>query len=430
MKNFLAFFILLLNFSFIAKAQLNSNYIGIGVGYNTISFKGDLNPEARHNIFNNYQHSFDVSIEKRFNSYIGLNANFLSGKLSQQEVGTTSGLNFESKVINFNLKAIIYFDNDLLLPKNLTFTPYIKAGVGMLMFDPYGDLKNSEGKSYHYWSGGEIMDLAENDENANSANEVSRDYNYETQFSSAQNTINIPVSIGITAKLNDNIGFRIETGYNFTTSDNIDNIVSGGNDNYAMSKIGIIYALNSNKNKSKVEEENLHEHFDFDFLHKHDNDSDGVADFHDHCQNTIRGIEVDGKGCPLDTDNDLVPDYLDKELNTNPGAHVTIDGVTMTDEHFLNNHLGKDSAVIMNRIKKLIEAPDLETLQAIDKQVEKEVEAGVKLVLPQKLKIADTNNDNIIQSGEMLHSIDAFLDGEFDITIETLYELIDHFFEQ
>lgn len=426
MKNFFAASIILLGLTFPAKAQLNSNYFGIGAGYNILTFKGDLNSETKHNALNNFKSAFDVSIEKRINSFLGINGNFLYGKIAQQDFRINSGLNFESKALNFNLKAVLYFDNDLLLPKDLTFTPYIKAGIGLLMFDPYSDLKSKDGSLYHFWSKGEIMDIAEDNENAGSANPLNRDYEYETQLASAQNTINIPISLGVTAKLSDNIGARIETGYNFTTSDKIDNITSGGNDKYIVSKVGLIYALN--RSKKETDEDTEHDHFDL--FHKHDSDNDGIADFHDHCQNTIAGIDVNHKGCPVDNDNDLVPDYLDKELDTEAGAHVNKDGVTLTDNHFLNNHLGKDSAMIMNRIMKLIEAPDLETLHAIDLEVEKEMKAGTHLKMPEKLKIADTNNDNIIQSEEMLNSIDYFLDGEFDITIETLYELIDYFFEQ
>ncbi len=37
-----------------------------------------------------------------------------------------------------------------------------------------------------------------------------------------------------------------------------------------------------------------------------DSDNDGVADYLDKCQNTPKNVEVDSKGCELDTDKDGV----------------------------------------------------------------------------------------------------------------------------
>lgn len=47
-----------------------------------------------------------------------------------------------------------------------------------------------------------------------------------------------------------------------------------------------------------------------------DDDGDGVANQFDKCPDTQPGVRVDASGCPLDTDGDGVPDYLDKELIT------------------------------------------------------------------------------------------------------------------
>lgn len=47
-----------------------------------------------------------------------------------------------------------------------------------------------------------------------------------------------------------------------------------------------------------------------------DDDGDGVANQFDKCPDTQAGVKVDATGCPLDTDGDGVPDYMDKELIT------------------------------------------------------------------------------------------------------------------
>jgi outer membrane protein OmpA-like peptidoglycan-associated protein len=45
---------------------------------------------------------------------------------------------------------------------------------------------------------------------------------------------------------------------------------------------------------------------------KKDSDNDGVADKNDKCPETPSGVKVDKTGCPVDTDIDGVPDYLDE----------------------------------------------------------------------------------------------------------------------
>lgn len=44
-----------------------------------------------------------------------------------------------------------------------------------------------------------------------------------------------------------------------------------------------------------------------------DDDADGIANQFDKCPDTPAGVLVDSRGCPLDTDQDGVPDYKDKE---------------------------------------------------------------------------------------------------------------------
>ena len=84
-----------------------------------------------------------------------------------------------------------------------------------------------------------------------------------------------------------------------------------------------------------------------------DSDKDGVPDnydnrhnfatpqYYDKCPTTTpAGVKVDKYGCPLDTDGDGVPDYLDKCPDTPAGVKVNKDGCPLdtdgdgvTDEH-------------------------------------------------------------------------------------------------
>ena len=53
-----------------------------------------------------------------------------------------------------------------------------------------------------------------------------------------------------------------------------------------------------------------------------DSDGDGVPDYMDNCPNTPAGAPVDAQGCPLDSDGDGVPDYMDRCPNTPRGTEV------------------------------------------------------------------------------------------------------------
>ncbi|MDR3668488.1 MAG: OmpA family protein [Ignavibacteriaceae bacterium] len=63
-----------------------------------------------------------------------------------------------------------------------------------------------------------------------------------------------------------------------------------------------------------------------------DSDGDGVPDYLDNCPNTPHGVAVDSHGCPLDADGDGVPDYLDKCPNTPAGVKVDAEGCPLDSD--------------------------------------------------------------------------------------------------
>jgi outer membrane protein OmpA-like peptidoglycan-associated protein len=73
-----------------------------------------------------------------------------------------------------------------------------------------------------------------------------------------------------------------------------------------------------------------------------DSDNDGVPDHLDKCPNTPADVQVDEKGCPLDEDKDGVADYLDKCPQTPIGATVDEFGCTLdTDGDGVPDYLDK-----------------------------------------------------------------------------------------
>jgi len=63
-----------------------------------------------------------------------------------------------------------------------------------------------------------------------------------------------------------------------------------------------------------------------------DTDSDGIPDYLDLCRDTPLKVKVDKRGCPIDTDGDGVPDYKDKCANTAAGVEVDKNGCELVAE--------------------------------------------------------------------------------------------------
>ena len=65
------------------------------------------------------------------------------------------------------------------------------------------------------------------------------------------------------------------------------------------------------------------------FTAKKDSDGDGVADDSDRCSNTVTGVKVDSRGCPVDSDNDGVQDSKDNCPQTPAGTKVDVKGCAL-----------------------------------------------------------------------------------------------------
>jgi hypothetical protein len=415
--------------------EKNHGFLTFGVGYGFTSFKGDLGKDQNLNAFNNYRSGISLYAEKRIGSILGVSLNTMFGKVSQSERSQTRNLNFESKVTQFGLDVSAHLDKK----RNTVVAPYFSAGLAFMLFDPYGDL-DSAGVKYNYWSDGTIRDLPEKDasgniikENKNKSRIVRRDYTYETKLTDStvnysRSTLVIPLTLGVKFKLSDNFQARLAATYNLTQTDFLDNHKEGGNDSYIYASMSFAYTFGK---KYVPQSEKNYESIDFAGIFSQDSDGDGVEDSKDKCPGTPKGTEIDNKGCPLDDDGDGVPNYLDKEKNSKPGSFVNEEGITLTDEMIAKLRLMRDS-VVAERVSNFYAAPSKDKLKDIDKQVSeyRSSDKAINTALPSKFKFADFNGDGIIQSTEITRSIDAFFEGELDIRVEMLTQLIDYFFEQ
>lgn len=394
----------------------------IGIGAGLMTFNGDVGKGTQLNSFNRFKPGYNLYIEQRFNGFLGVALNGSYGKLSANE-SRNLHRNFESKVTSADLSLVFHFDNGFILKKSNHTAPYLMAGISYLMFNPMGDLKDKNGNYYNYWSDQSIRDLPEVDSNKAKAQLVPRDYKYETALKDstvkyAHNTFSIPLTAGVAVKINERIALDLQSTYYLTMSDFIDNVKDGGPDRYLFTSAMIKIALSGHH----MEKDTRFSDVDFDAIDHGDSDGDKIEDAKDNCPATEKDVKVDSHGCPLDIDKDGVPDYKDKEPNSQAGQAVDVYGITLTDALLEKMH-GDTLAERHTSVTALLHQKDAQLAQrgtSMD---------NVK-PLPAEFVSADKNNDGIITSQEISAAIDEFFEGGSQLTVEKLHRLIDYFFEQ
>lgn len=401
--------------------------VGVGAGFT--SFLGDLTLQSNVSKLSNIRPTYTFNLERRFGEIAGVQLEAFYGKLASNERSKTieNNRNFESSLLQIGANFVFHFDNDLVIHKQSPFSPYISGGFHWMSFDPYGDLKDANGVEYQYWDNGTIWNVSQGDTAGGTGNQIYRDYEYETQLTDSvenysRSTFAVPLTVGLKWKFTPRLQGRVFGTYNITFTDWIDNVkANGNNDKYLYAGFSIHYVI-----KKK---DHSYDDVDFDALEKSDKDEDGVVDIEDFCQNTPKGIEVDGKGCPLDQDKDGVPDYMDKEPDTKAGVIVDEEGRELTDE-LLAQRLAEKEKIVEERKQSFSEDASQAKLDQISSEIEKNAGNNGNSNVPLELQEADLDGNGIISSKEISAAIDGFFEGTNNFSVKLLHELIDYFFEQ
>ena len=383
-----------------------------------------------------------IGISRKINSFLSFDFDVTKGYLSGTERTTKRNLNFLSDVfigglqIRYNFEHLLKKkDVFLSLEEYRVLIPFFSIGIETMTFSSKGDLYDSQGRMYYYWSDGTLRDLPEKPENIYNATILHRDYIYETDLRDLDldglgkynnNTYGIPISVGVNLHINERLIFELGASYHLMFSDLIDNVSSAGTgdrkgdskkDNfmnfYAAIKFDI-FSARKVVNVSEMEYEDI----DFAKIDKMDSDGDGIIDLWDECPETPPNVKVDKKGCPFDKDKDGIPNYRDKEINSADTAIVDTDGVTLSEQRLAE--LSKiDSAITEEEICNIY--PSMCGITIVRRHFAE---------IPNKFKFVDVNNDNYISLDELNAVIDKFFDFEIELTVDDIYELTDFFFSQ
>jgi len=415
--------------------------VGFGVG--VLNYFGEIKNNYYSPTIGTLGYKVNVSTYLDNNHFYKAEFSFSGGNLSGNErsfADTMHNFNFRTSIYNFGFDLNYDFDH-LYKNKSKRLHPFISLGLSTTLFksntDSFGWYTDSEtqakitGQRYYYWNDGTIRNLPQSPENLSASVIMQRDFTYETNLRDTdwglgkypQYAFVIPLDIGLDFQLSERMMLRIGNSFCYTFSDLFDHVshkntrgIIGNkmNDIYNFTYVSFHLDLFSSPKMLKVER--LFREVEFDPTFFDDEDLDGVFDGWDDCPGTPLGAKVDSSGCAVDSDNDGIADYADKQLNTRYGAYVSDDGVEITESD-LAALLDKSMAAKRNEI-------DLYINPATSGK------RSGKTTIPDKFKPVDTDNDSYISFEEMLKEIDKFFDFQSNLKTEDIYELNTFFFSQ
>mgnify|MGYP001564654692 FL=1 len=314
----------------------------ISVGAGMMNYQGDL--VGSRSYFNPFQNkvSIHVNVAQPIDEYFDINFYMIYGRLGADERTLVRNLNFESAITAGGI-GLSYNFNHFLKPDH-SLEPIVFAGFEAFEFLSKTDRFDQYGNPYFYWSDGTLRNQAETRENLNTAIEITRDYQYETDIRTAsyeqytERSFAIPFGVGFNLLLNSRMSYQMGLEYHWTFTDHIDGVTlesrpESGNkqtDKFMHTFMRFTFNLTPTPHEEGP---------DFSGGDNADTDQDSIPDFEDLCPETPLGVEVDLVGCPLDSDGDGVPDYVDAELNSPEGSIVDSNGIAMTDADFEQMYL-------------------------------------------------------------------------------------------
>lgn len=395
----------------------------VGIGYGSFSFLGDVRNPAWTLLTPNPGFQVTVSTFMDKGHFFKLDFKLLAGSISANQGAVADHLNFYSDITSFGV-GIHYSFAHLFRTTKPKVSPYVEVGVETFRFNAKGDLLDSSGNPYVYSSDGTLR---------NSLGQITtQDYVFESDLRKqnlyglgnySQLGFALPVGIGFEAFLSDRVVVRAGTSLHISNTDLIDNVSPESGllsanklpDMFTFSGISIHLDLFSEPEYVTVQ--NLFAEYENDETLTADEDNDWVLDFGDQCPASPPGVEVDSLGCPIDGDNDGVPDYLDKEMDTPAGHLVTDDGVLLPDSAFADT-LNAMEAISREELK-YYQFPEQTGLSE---------EAGKSV--PLKFREFDINNDDYITFSELLGAIDKYFDYRTLLSLQDIYEFIEFYFSQ
>lgn len=243
--------------------------ISINFGVNHLLGDVSLNKPASTPVTQfGYQLTITQSVTKFLNASLSLYTGNVRGEQMRDSI---TNVNFRTTLFSQQL-SVEYNFYPLLKPKDdgrQLIRPFVGFGVGLLSFRSKGDLKNSSGVAYNYWSDGTVRAEAEGSINPSESTLLERDFEYETDLRDAnldglrkysQLAFSLPINGGVRFQVSKNVGVNAAFTYALNFTDLIDNVSSEsvgsrqgkkGFDNQIYGSVGLSVFLGRTKHSSK-----------------------------------------------------------------------------------------------------------------------------------------------------------------------------------
>jgi hypothetical protein len=206
--------------------------LGLGGGF--LNYFGEINNNDRSNVML-HNLGLQFSAIKNFTPSFGLRFDVTYGRLSAHEKSVERNLNFATDIIAFNLHGTYSFAG--ILPPKRFLNPFISVGVGAFNFVTKSDLKDANGAVYNHWSDGTVRSIAESAADAENAEILTRDYEYETDIRKAnldslgdysEFSLSIPFTFGLNFRVSQRSSIQLATTFHYTLTDLIDGYTRDG----------------------------------------------------------------------------------------------------------------------------------------------------------------------------------------------------------
>lgn len=385
-------------------------------GIGLMNYFGDIrdNPGTTvHRVGSHPGYNFGIGAD--VTNYLEVNINAMLARMTwnQNVKDHDTPLNFDAKVFMVGANLVYNFKNVILDPTGIT--PFISVGVSYSDYDVYSDLQDGNGNVYYYWDDNLIRNVDQSSPATDEISILQRDYEYETRLTEFPITaVTIPVGAGIDFNATRKFAVRLGAYYNFTTTDQIDNVQGGSkgffsNDGFIYTSMSLFYRFDPFKKKAPKVDMVGEGYGDIALLVEEDSDGDGVTDLNDRCGGTPKGLVVDQHGCPSDEDGDGIPDYRDKELKTTAGRIVDENGVAISYQDIYNSY-GSDTASLK---RKDVNEKWLFSQKMVDPKYTVHVGTYTNYDIPTQIKMRLAKMEGLVEH-KVNDSISVFTLGTFD----------------
>ena len=367
-----------------------------------------------------------------------------SGLLTWNEQANLSRNNFQCSLKHAGILAgrSLFNSNE-----GKRFNPYAMIGISTMRSNTQTDLLDQNGIEYQYWSDGTIHAVSELEGDDAQALLLKRDYTYESPLAMNQKSICFPIELGVSASISPRTSIEVSWKNLLLQSDNIDANTSNAHwDNIQQINMKVTFALFKNaKQPKQIQTPSLINYKDVDLraLMNEDEDADGIVDSKDKCFGTPKGASIDKNGCLLDMDSDGIPDYIDKQNDTQAGSWVDEQGIAQSDS-WLKEHYRDSSSYFVqvlrkiNRnsrpfpVRKYIPKENLlHWIALLEEHPEWRTRSEIiEDKFPSELKIIDSNNDHYISLKELQQATNKLFDGDKTINEELLNKAMNYAFNE